>query len=139
MIQPQTYIRNTDNTGVRKMICIRILGSRRAKLRDTIIAVIKESLPNTQIFRSEVVRAVVVRTHQGIKRKNGSQIRFDNNAVVLINKEGTPRGSRVLGSISRELRDRNFAKIISLAKEIISCYIYLRKYEKIKFFLCLNE
>ena len=120
MIQPQTYIRNTDNTGVRKMICIRILGSRRAKLRDTIIAVIKESLPNTQICRSEVVRAVVVRTHQGIKRKNGSQIRFDNNAVVLINKEGTPRGSRVLGSISRELRDRNFAKIISLAKEIIS-------------------
>jgi large subunit ribosomal protein L14 len=120
MIQPQTYVRNADNTGVRKMICIRVLGSRRAKLGDTIIAVVKESLPNTQIRRSEVVRAVVVRTRQEIKRENGSQIRFDDNAAVLINKEGTPRGSRVLGSISRELRDRNFAKIISLAKEIIS-------------------
>merc|ERR1711939_904548 len=114
------------------MICIRVLGSRRAKLRDTIIAVVKESLPNTQIFRSEVVRAVVVRTYQELNRENGSQIRFDDNAAVLINKEGNPRGSRVLGSVSRELRDRSFTKIISLAKEIISCYIYLRKYEKIK-------
>jgi large subunit ribosomal protein L14 len=120
MIQPQTYLEVADNTGAKKLICIRILGrARRAKVGDTIIAVVKESLPNAPIQCSEVVRAVVVRTRQSTQRINGSRIRFDENAAVLINKDGNPRGSRVFGPIARELRDQSFTKIISLAPEVI--------------------
>ena len=119
MIQPQTRLKVADNTGARSLMCIRVLGGRKAKLRDTIIGVVKESLPNISIQRSEVVRAVVVRTCQDIKRANGSQIRFDENAAILINKEGNPRGSRVFGPIARELRDRDFAKIVSLAQRYL--------------------
>jgi len=120
MIQHQTYVISADNTGSRKIICIRVLGRRTAKLRDTIIAVVKESSPNIQISRSEIVRAVVVRTSYQVGRSNGSEIRSDENAAVIINNEGNPRGSRIFGSVARELRDQNFAKIISLAKEVIS-------------------
>jgi large subunit ribosomal protein L14 len=119
MIQPQTRLRVADNTGARALMCIRVLGSSRAQLGDTIIAVVKESLPNISIRRTEVVRAVVVRTRQEVKRVDGSQIRFDENAAILINKDGNPRGSRVFGPIARELRDRDFAKIVSLAPEVI--------------------
>jgi large subunit ribosomal protein L14 len=120
MIQPQTYLKVADNTGAKKLMCIRILGGiRRARLGDTIIAVVKESLPNASIQCSEVVRAVVVRNCQTVQRSNGSRIRFDENAAVLINKDGNPRGSRVFGPIARELRDQNFSKIISLAPEVI--------------------
>nr|BBI28663.1 ribosomal protein L14 [Dinophyceae sp. MRD-151] len=121
MIQPQTYLKVADNTGAQKLMCIRILGGiRRARLGDTIIAVVKEALPNSSIQCSEIVRAVVVRSSNIIQRANGSLIRFDENAAVLINKEGNPRGSRVFGPIARELRDRDFSKIISLAPEVIS-------------------
>jgi large subunit ribosomal protein L14 len=120
MIQSQTQLKVADNTGVRKLICIRVLGGiSRARLGDTIIAVVKESLPNSSIQCSEVVRAVVVRSCQTAQRSNGSRIRFDENAAVLINKEGNPRGSRVFGPIARELRNRDFSKIISLAPEVI--------------------
>ena len=119
MIQPQTYLKVRDNTGARKLMCIRVLGRRRARLGGIIIAVVKESLPNIAIQRSEVVRAVVVRTCQSVQRINGSSIRFDENAAVLINKEGNPRGSRVFGPVARELRDQNFTKIVSLATEVI--------------------
>ena len=119
MIQPQTYIIVADNTGARKLICIRVLGSQSAHMGDIIIAVVKEALPNISIKRSDVVIAVIVRTCHKINRINGSQICFDENAAILINKDGNPRGSRVFGPVSRELRDKNFTKIISLAFEVI--------------------
>lgn len=126
MIQSQTQLKVADNTGVRKLICVRVLGSRRASLGDTVIGVVKESLSNRSIQRSEVVRAVVVRTCYGVIRDNGSQIRFSENSVVVVNKEGNPRGSRVFGPVARELRDQDFTKIVSLAPEVIL------------FFLCNN-
>jgi large subunit ribosomal protein L14 len=120
MIQPQTYLRVADNTGARQIMCICVLGgSHWAKLGDMIIAVVKESLPNIPIQRSEVVCAVVVRIRREIQRFNGSRIRFDENAAVIINKDGNPRGSRVFGPIARELRRRNFTKVVSLAPEVI--------------------
>jgi large subunit ribosomal protein L14 len=120
MIQPQTNIKVADNTGAQKLRCIRVVGGlRRAKLGDTVIAVVKESIPKASIQRSEVVRAVVVRSCQSVQRVDGSRIRFDENAAVLVNKDGNPRGSRVFGAIARELRDRNCAKIISLSPEVI--------------------
>jgi large subunit ribosomal protein L5 len=137
MIQPQTRLGVADNTGARELICIRVLGSRRAKLRDTIIAVVKESLPNMSIQRSEVVRAVVVRTCKEVKRANGSIIRFDENAAILINKDGNPRGSRVFGPIARELRDKDFAKIISLAPEVILFSVFPKKVSKRLYFSLL--
>lgn len=119
MIQPQTRLIVADNTGARELICIRVLGSRSAHMGDTIIAVVKESLPNMSVTRSEIVRAVVIRTSQVLHRSNGNLIRFDQNACVLVNKEGNPRGSRVFGPVSREVRYKNFIKIISLAPEVI--------------------
>jgi large subunit ribosomal protein L14 len=123
MIQPITYLKVADNTGARNLICIRVLGGRRASLGDTIIAVVKESIPNISIRRSEIVRAVLVRTRKDVRRINGSHIRFDENAAVIVNKDGNPRGSRVFGPVSRELRDRNFSKIVSLAPEVILAFI----------------
>jgi large subunit ribosomal protein L14 len=119
MIHPQTYVKAVDNTGARQLICIRVLGGSQATLGDTIIAVVKESLPNIAIKRSEVVIAVVVRTCRTRHRNNGSKIRFDDNSVVIINKDCNPRGSRVFGPVARELRDKNFTKITSLAPEVL--------------------
>ena len=119
MIRSQTLLNVADNTGRRKIICIRVLRKFQAILGDHIVGVVKESIPNTTVKRSEIVRAVVVRTRFNAKRDNGSCIRFDENAVVLINKDGNPRGSRVFGPIARELRDENYIKIISLAPEVI--------------------
>jgi large subunit ribosomal protein L16 len=123
MIQPQTYVKAVDNTGARQLICIRVLGGCQARLGEIIVAVVKESLPNITIKRSEVVIAVVVRICRTTQRINGSQIRFDDNAVVVINKDGNPRGSRVFGPVARELRDKNFTKIVSLAPEVILSYL----------------
>jgi large subunit ribosomal protein L14 len=123
MIQPGSYLKVADNTGARKLICIRVLGSRYASLGDVIIAVVKEVLPNISIRRSEIVRAVLVRTRNEVRRSNGSRIRFDENAAVIVNKDGNPRGSRVFGPVVRELRDRNFSKIVSLAPEVILVFI----------------
>jgi len=119
MIQPQTLLGVADNTGARKLICIRVLGGKRARLGSTIIAVVKESLPNISIQRSEIVRAVVVRTRYEFQRNSGRLIRFGENAAVIVNKDGNPRGSRVFGPVSRELREKKFIKIVSLAPEVI--------------------
>jgi large subunit ribosomal protein L14 len=119
MIQPLSYLNVADNSGARKLMCIRVLGSNSGSIGDVIIAVVKDALPNMPTKRSDVVRAVIVRTSKGIRRENGMMIRFDDNAAVIINKEGNPRGTRVFGPIARELRDKNFTKIVSLAPEVI--------------------
>lgn len=121
MIQPQTYLIVADNTGAKKIMCIRVLGNNKkvANVGDIIIGVIKEALPNMPIKRSSIVRAVIVRTKKTIKRNDGMAIRFDDNAAVIINTENNPRGTRIFGPIAREIREKNFNKIISLAKEVI--------------------
>lgn len=121
MIKPQTYLNVADNSGARKLMCIRVLGGGRqtARIGDVIIAVVKDALPNMPLKKSDVVRAVVVRTSKGLRRDNGMLLRFDDNAAVIVNKEGNPRGTRVFGPIARELRDRNFTKIVSLAPEVL--------------------
>jgi large subunit ribosomal protein L14 len=122
MIQVQTKLKVADNTGARSIMCIRIPGSsfrRYASVGDVITAVVKDAVPNMTVKRSEVVQAVVVRTNKSIRREDGSTLRFDENAAVIITKEGNPRGTRVFGPIARELRDKNYMKIISLAPEVV--------------------
>jgi large subunit ribosomal protein L14 len=119
MIQTLSWLNVADNTGARRLMCIRVLGSKEGTIGDVIIAVVKDAIPNMPTKKSDVVRAVIVRTSKGVKRKNGTVIRFDDNAAVIINKEGNPRGTRVFGPIARELRDNNFTKIVSLAPEVI--------------------
>ena len=122
MIQPQTYLNVADNSGAKKLMCIRVLGGRQkqyGKIGDVIIAVVKDALPNMPLKKSEIVRAVIVRTCKGVNRNNGTSIRFDENAAVIINKEGNPRGTRIFGPVARELRERNFTKLVSLAPEVL--------------------
>ena len=122
MIQPQSYLYVADNSGARKLMCIRVLGGSRkqsATIGDIIIAVVKDALPNMPLKKSDVIRAVVVRTRAGVKRRNGMFISFSDNAAVIINKENNPRGTRVFGPIARELRDKSFSKIVSLAPEVL--------------------
>lgn len=122
MIQPQTYLNVADNSGARKLMCIQILGASNRKyahIGDIIIAVVKEAVPNMPLKKSEIVRAVVVRTCKELKRKNGTIIQFDDNAAVIINQEGNPKGTRVFGPVARELREYNFTKIVSLAPEVL--------------------
>ncbi len=119
MIQPLSWLNVADNSGARKLMCIRVLGSSSGSIGDVIIAVVKDALPNMPTKRSDVVRAVIVRTSKGVRRENGMVVRFDDNAAVIINKEGNPRGTRVFGPIARELRDKNFTKIVSLAPEVL--------------------
>ncbi|MBW4621551.1 MAG: 50S ribosomal protein L14 [Cyanosarcina radialis HA8281-LM2] len=121
MIQQESYLNVADNSGARKLMCIRVLGSNRryAGIGDVIIAVVKDAIPNMAVKRSDVVRAVVVRTKKGLRRDSGMSIRFDDNAAVIINADGNPRGTRVFGPVARELRDKNFTKILSLAPEVL--------------------
>lgn len=121
MIQPQTRLVVADNTGARELMCIRVLGGNRryAHIGDVIVAVVKEATPNMPVKKSDVVKAVIVRTTHQMRRADGSTIKFDDNAAVIINKDMNPRGTRVFGPIARELRDRNFMKIISLAPEVL--------------------
>jgi len=121
MIYPQTMLTIADNTGARKIMCIRVLGGNRkyAKIGDTIIGVVKEAIPNMPIKRSDIVRAIVVRTHKSIRRSDGMFIRFDDNAAVIVNPDNNPRGTRVFGPVAREIRDKNFSKIVSLAPEVL--------------------
>ena len=121
MIQPQSYLTVADNTGAKKLMCIRVLGHNRkyANVGDIIIGVVKDALPNMAIKRSSVVRAVIVRTRKTIRRSDGMGIRFDDNAAVIINAENNPRGTRVFGPVAREIREKSFTKIISLATEVI--------------------
>ena len=121
MIQTQTYLNVADNSGAKKIMCIRILGNNKdsGTIGDIIIGVVKDATPNMPVKKSEVVRAVVVRTKHTLRRKDGMSIRFDDNAAVIINKENNPRGTRVFGPIAREIREKNFMKIISLAPEVL--------------------
>lgn len=122
MIQPQSFLNVADNSGAKKLMCIRVLGGSQkqsAKIGDIIIAVVKDAIPNMALKKSDIVRAVIVRTCKGLRRSNGMTIRFDDNAAVIINKENNPRGTRVFGPVARELRDRNFTKIVSLAPEVL--------------------
>ena len=122
MIQTQTYLNIADNSGARKIMCIRVLGTNNpkyGKIGDIIIGVVKDASPNMPIKKSEVVRAVIVRTKKTLRRPDGMSIRFDDNAAVLVNKDQNPKGTRVFGPIAKELRDKNFTKIISLAPEVV--------------------
>jgi large subunit ribosomal protein L14 len=120
-IQPQTCLTVADNTGAKKIMCIRVLGGNRKvdKIGDIIIGVVKQASPNMPVKRSDIVRAVVVRTRKTLRRSDGLLIRFDDNAAVLINKDNNPRGTRVFGPIAREIRDKDFTRIASLAPEVL--------------------
>lgn len=122
MIQPQTRLTVADNTGARELMCIRVLGSgnrRYASLGDVIVGVVKDALPNMPVKKSDVVKAVVVRVRNHVSRPDGTTIRFDDNAAVILQKDGNPKGTRVFGPIARELRDKNYTKIVSLAPEVL--------------------
>jgi len=122
VIQASTRLRVADNTGARTIECIRIMGRSRktvAGIGDVIIASVKTAIPNAPVKKGDVVRAVIVRTSKEIGRPDCSYIRFDENAAVLINNQGNPRGTRIFGPVARELRDRNYMKIVSLAPEVL--------------------
>lgn len=122
MIQQETRLKVADNSGARQLLCIRVLGGTRrryARVGDVIVATVKEAIPNGAIKKGEIVRAVVVRTTQGVRRPDGSYIKFDENAAVIIDAQGNPRGTRIFGPVARELRDRKYMKIVSLAPEVL--------------------
>ena len=122
MIRQYSRLRVADNSGARTLQCITVIGrskSDTAEVGDVIVASVKQALPNSGVKKGDVVRAVVVRTTKGYGRPDGSHIRFDENAAVLINAQGSPRGTRIFGPVARELRDRNFMKIVSLAPEVL--------------------
>ena len=119
MVSNQTYLKVADNTGAREIMVIHVFNGSSANVGDKVVAVVKEALPNMALKKSDVVQALVVRTKKGIRR-NGTWIRFQDNAAVIIQKEsGNPRGSRIFGALPRELRDRGYLKIISLAPEVL--------------------
>ena len=122
MIQSETMLSVADNTGARKLLCIRIMGGslrRYARVGDVIVASVKEATPGGVVKKGDVVKAVIVRTVKEIKRPDGSYIKFDENAAVIINDQKNPRGTRIFGPVARELRDRDFMKIVSLAPEVL--------------------
>lgn len=122
MIQPQTILKVGDNSGAKKLMCIRVLGGsfrRYASIGDVIIASVKEATPGGVVKKGDVVKAVVVRTRKEVKRADGSHIRFSENAAVIIRDDKSPRGTRIFGPVARELRDRDFMKIVSLAPEVL--------------------
>ncbi len=122
MIQQETRLRVADNSGARELLCIRVIGGsyrRYASVGDVITATVKSAQPGGQVKKGEVVKAVVVRVAKEYRRRDGSNIRFDDNAAVLINQQNNPRGTRIFGPVARELRERNFMKIVSLAPEVL--------------------
>ena len=122
MIQPQSILNVADNSGAKKLMCIRVLGGskvRYARIGDVIIAAVKEAMPRGAVKKGTVVRAVVVRTRRALKRKDGTTIRFDENAAVIINAQMEPVGTRIFGPVTRELRWKNFMRIVSLAPEVL--------------------
>ena len=122
MIQQQTILNVADNTGAKKVMCIRVLGGsyrKYANIGDIIVCAVKDATPGGVVKKSDVVKAVVVRSIKGIHRPDGSYIRFDDNAVVLLNQSDEPRGTRIFGPVARELRDKGYMKIISLAPEVL--------------------
>jgi len=122
MIQTQSTLNVADNSGARKVMCIKVLGDSRrryARIGDLISCSVKNAIPGGNVKKGEVVQAVIVRTKKEIRRKDGSYIRFDENAAVIINKENEPVGTRIFGPVARELRERNFMRIVSLASEVL--------------------
>lgn len=122
MIQQETRLQVADNSGAREVMCIKVLGGTRrryASLGDVIICSVKSVIPGSEIKKKAVVRAVIVRTAQPARRSDGSYVRFDSNAVVLVDKDDNPRGTRIFGAVARELREKSFTKIVSLASEVV--------------------
>lgn len=122
MIQVQTRLNVADNTGAKELMCIRVSGGtgrRFANIGDTIVASVKSATPDGVVKKGDVVKAVIVRTRKGMQRPDGSYIRFDENAAVIVNDDKNPRGTRIFGPVARELRDRDYMKIISLAPEVL--------------------
>ena len=122
MIQALSYLKVADNTGAKEIMCIQVMGGslhKSGNIGDIITASVKSAQPGGTVKKGDVVKAVIVRTHQGVNRPDGSHIRFDDNAAVIIDSQKQPRGTRIFGPIARELRDRDFTKIISLAPEVI--------------------
>ena len=122
MVQQQTRLKVADNTGAKEIMCIRCLGGsyrKYAEIGDIIIASVKDAVPGGVVKKGEVVRAVVVRTKKGARRQDGSYVKFDENAAVIIREDGTPRGTRIFGPVARELREKNYMKILSLAPEVL--------------------
>jgi large subunit ribosomal protein L14 len=122
MIQMQTMLDVADNTGAKRVMCIKVLGGskrRYAGLGDIIVASVKKAMPSSDMKQGAVVKGVIVRTSKNTRREDGSYVRFDHNAMVIIDDEGNPKGTRIFGAVARELRERNFMKIISLAQEVV--------------------
>ena len=122
MIQQETRLRVADNTGAKELLCIRVMGGstrRYARIGDVIVATVKDAQPGGMVKKGDVVHAVVVRTRKETKRRDGSYIRFDENAAVIINDDKTPRGTRIFGPVARELREKQYMKILSLAPEVL--------------------
>lgn len=122
MIQPQTKLKVADNTGAKEIMCIRVLGGsfrRSGNIGDVIIASVKKAIPGGMVKKGDVIKAVIVRTSKGLRRPDGTHIRFDDNAAVIIDNQKQPKGTRIFGPIARELRDKQYMKIISLAPEVI--------------------
>ena len=122
MIQQESYLRVADNTGAKEIKCIRVLGGSKRKygnIGDVIVASVRKSTPGGQVKKGEVVRAVIVRSAKGVRRADGTYVRFDDNAAVLVKEDKNPQGTRIFGPVARELRDRDFMKILSLAPEVL--------------------
>lgn len=122
MVQQETRLKVADNTGARELLVIRVLGGSKVKsanIGDVVVGTVKKAIPNSNMKKGKVVKAVIVRTVEGIRRNDGSYIKFDDNACVIIKDDKSPVGTRVLGPVARELRERDYMKIVSLAKEVI--------------------
>ena len=122
MIQQQTFLKVADNTGAKELMCIRVLGGTRRKyanIGDVIVCSVKKAAPGGNVKKGDVVKAVIVRSVKGVKRADGSSIRFDENAAVIINEDKNPKGTRIFGPVDRELRDKEYLKILSLAPEVL--------------------
>ena len=122
MVQQQTYLKVADNTGAKELMCIRVLGGtkrRYAGIGDVVVCSVKKAAPGGTVKKGEVVKAVIVRTVTGVKRADGSFIRFDENAAVILKEDKTPKGTRIFGPVARELRDKEYTKILSLAPEVL--------------------
>ena len=122
MIQQQTILKVADNSGAKELLCIRVLGGsfrRYGNIGDVVVASVKKATPGGAVKKGDVVKAVIVRSVKGVKRADGSQIRFDENAAVIIRDDKTPRGTRIFGPVARELRDKDYMKILSLAPEVL--------------------
>jgi large subunit ribosomal protein L14 len=122
MIQNETRLKAADNSGARELLCVRVLKGSNAKfgnVGDVIICAVKDALPGAPVKTHDVVRAVIVRSREGVRRSDGSHISFDDNAAVIVNADGNPRGTRIFGPVARELRDRGYMKIVSLAPEVL--------------------